>query len=85
MKEKNVIVPLGFVFVFCCCFCFVVVVVVFFFFIAYTLETVFTTISQQLYALFWWKSQTGIPKIRLLEISSRLTKLRPNHEINMLV
>ena len=56
-----------------------------FFFIAYTLDTVFTTISQQLYALFLWKSQTGIPKIRLLEISSHLTKLRPNHQINMLV
>ena len=76
-KVKNIIVPVLFFFVFCCCFCFVF----FAFFIAYTLETVFTTVAQQWLALFWWKSQTGIPKIRPLKISSNLTKLRPNDEI----
>ena len=74
--EKHNSPCLGF-FVFCCCFCFVF----FAFFIAYTLETVFTTVAQQWFALFWWKSQTGIPKIRPLKISSNLTKLRPNEEI----
>ena len=77
-KVKNIIVPVLVFFVFCCCFCFVFF---FAFFIAYTLETVFTTVGQQWFALFWWKSQTGIPKIRPLKISSNLTKLRPNEEI----
>ena len=76
-KVKNIIVPVLVFFVFCCCFCFVF----FAFFIAYTLETVFTTVGQQWFALFRWKSQTGIPKIRPLKISSHLTKLRQNHEI----
>ena len=40
--EKHNSPCLGF-FVFCCCFCFVF----FAFFIAYTLETVFTTVTQQ--------------------------------------
>ena len=79
MKVKNVIVPV-LVFLFS-----VVVFALFFFvfvfFIAYTLETVCTTVGQQWFALFWWKSQTGIPKIRPLKISSHFTKLRPNHEI----
>ena len=76
-KVKNVIVPV-------LVFLFSVVVFAFFFFaffIAYTLETVFTTVGQQWFALFRWKSQTGIPKIRPLKISSHLTKLRQNHEI----
>ena len=76
-KVKNIIVPVLVFFVFCCCFCFVF----FAFFIAYTLETVFTTVAQQWFELFWWKSQTGIPKIRPLKISSNLTKLRPNDKI----
>ena len=76
-KVKNIIVPVLVFFVFCCCFCFVF----FAFFIAYTLETIFTTVAQQWLALFWWKSQTGIPKIRPLKISSNLTKLRPNDKI----
>ena len=78
-KVKNVIVPV-LVFLFS-----VVVFALFFFvfvfFIAYTLETVFTTVGQQWFALFGWKSQTGIPKIRPLKISSHFTKLRQNHEI----
>ena len=77
--EKRNSPCLGF-FVFCCCFCFVFFCLLVFF-IAYTLETVFTTVGQQCFALFRWKSQTGIPKIRPLKISSHLTKLRPNHEI----
>ena len=78
-KVKNVIVPvlvfLFSVFVFALCFLFL-----FFFHCLYFGDgfhhsgpTMIRTIS--------WKSQTGIPKIRPLKISSHLTKLRPNHEI----
>ena len=77
--EKRNSPCLGF-FVFCCCFCFVFFCLLVFF-IAYTLETVFTTVAQQWFALFSWKSQTGIPKIRPLKISSYFIKLRPNHKI----
>ena len=79
MKVKNVIVPvLVFLFsvvVFALCFLFL-----FFFHCLYfgdgfhhSWPTMIRTIS--------WESQTGIPKIRPLKISSHLTKLRPNHEI----
>ena len=81
MKVKNVIVPV-LVFLFSVVvFALFYFVCLFVFFIAYTLETVFTIVGQQWFALFRWKSQTGIPKIRPLKISSHLTKLRPNHEI----
>ena len=76
---KNFIVPV-LVFLFSV-FVFALFFALFVFFIADTLETVFATVAQQWFALFWWKSQTGIPKMRPLKISSHLTKLRPNHEI----
>ena len=78
-KVKNEIVPV-LVFLFSV-FVFALLFSLFVFFIADTLETVFTTVGQQWFALFRWKSQTGIPKIRPLKISSHLTKLRQNHEI----
>ena len=76
--EKHNSPCLGF-FVFCFCFCFVFFVFVFFHCLYFgdgfhhSGPTMIRTIS--------WESQTGIPKIRPLKISSHLTKLRPNHEI----
>ena len=76
--EKRNSPCLGF-FVFCFCFCFVFFVFVFFHCLYFgdgfhhSGPTMIRTIS--------WESQTGIPKIRPLKISSHLTKLRPNHEI----